>query len=400
MSTHPTATLYRLFVSITPGLEPLLAQELTDLGIGAKQTSVTGGMELMGDRQCLWRLCRDSRLAESVRVRLGPPFAARSFDDLLAGLGRLPWAAYLQRGGALPEVRVTCHHSRLYHSGAVAQRVVQVLTDRVGCQDQGGDAADRVHVRLERDQVQVSVDASGELLHRRGYRLHVGQAPLRETLAAACLRAAAYTHTSHLAHPSPPVGHQRSAPHSGEAPPLRALWDPFCGAGTLVLEALAMAAGIAPGAQRRFAFERWPTHDARAYADWLAESPVPDAVPPSLRLFASDRDPRELEAARANARAAELETHLTLSEGDFQQVAPQIPAGTGIITNPPYGKRLPGEPDLYPRLGELLRQRPDLRPVHLLTAVRGLGRLTDCKWEAVLSFSNRGLPVRLLRLTD
>jgi len=377
-----SATRYRIFITVAPGLEALLEQELLHLGIldqtageagrgtrGTSATRLTGGLELAGDRRSLWTVACCSRVAETVRVRVGSPFVATSFEDLRQGLLRLPWAAYLRRGGSLPRVRVTCHRSRLYHSGAVAQRVEQVLAQRLG--DEAGDETEgQVYLRLERNRVQVSIDASGDPLHRRGYRLQVGQAPLRETLAAACLQAAGYA----------------GGP----------LWDPFCGSGTLPIEALAMAAGILPGTHRHFAFERWPTHAPDEYGRWAASLPAPGDA--SAQVFGSDRDPLALKAAAANARTAELDACLTLVEGDFEQVAARIPAGTMIVSNPPYGHRVPAQRDLYQRFGQLLG-RTDMGPVYVLTAMRGFGRATGLKWEPTLEFSNQGLRVRLLHLS-
>jgi len=362
------STRYRIFVSVTPGLEHLLEQELHELGVRGGDR-LEGGLELGGERRTLWRVCLCSRLAESARVRLGKAFTARTFDELRAGLLRLPWAAYLPRGSALPEVRVTCHRSRLYHSGAVAERVLYALAERLDAPGETSPELPRIHLRLERDRVQVSVDASGELLHRRGYRRHVGEAPMRETLAAACLRAAGYDGT-------------------------RPLWDPFCGAGTLPLEALGLATGTRPGAGRSFAFEAWPTHDAAGFAELRAGLPSPCPAPASV--LGSDVDADALEAASSNAAAAGLAPELR--QGDFAAVADAVPAGTMIVTNPPYGHRLGGEGEVYRRLGDLLREREDLGPVFMLTGRRGLSRATGLPWEPVLAFSNRGLPVRLMRL--
>ena len=366
------ATTYRIFVTVTPELEPLLQQELGELGIEGRIDRLEGGLELVGDRRCLWRITLCSRLAESVRVRLGAPFAAVSFEALHAGLLRLPWAAYRVRGGELPEIRVTCRRSRLYHSGAVAQRAAELLRERLDLlQGAAAEGAPRIYLRLERDRAQVTVDASGELLHRRGYRLHVGQAPLRETLAAACLREAGYDGT-------------------------QALWDPFCGAGTIPLEALAVATGAWPGAQRRFAFERWPTHDADGFAR-LRESQPPRREH-GAQVLGSDIDADVLDAARRNARAAELAQGLQLLEGDFETVSERAPQGAMIVCNPPYGHRLAGQGELHRRFGALLARRSDLDPVLVLTGRRGFARATGLPWEPVLAFSNRGLPVRLLRL--
>ena len=116
-------TRHLIFVAITPGLESLLERELALLGIPGQPRRVGGGLELRGEARWVWQVALRSRLAESVRVRLGRPFRARTFDELRAGLLRLPWSAFVPRRSAAPQVRVTCHRSRLFHSGAVAQRL-------------------------------------------------------------------------------------------------------------------------------------------------------------------------------------------------------------------------------------------------------------------------------------
>src|SRR5262245_16561985 len=187
-----SASVFRAFAACSPGVESLLASELTALG--ATGESERGGVEFSGSRELLWRVLRESRLAESVRVRLRA-FEARTFAELESGLARLPWHAYLDRGAfgaGRVRIDVTCKKSRLYHSDAVAERVEQVIAARLGqaLVEHDGVGSQihsiaRVFVRILRDRVQVSVDASGERLHKRGYRVEVSRAPLRETLAAA-----------------------------------------------------------------------------------------------------------------------------------------------------------------------------------------------------------------------
>jgi putative N6-adenine-specific DNA methylase len=370
------ATRYRIFAAVTPGLEELLVRELSDLGLPPPRRR-RGGVELQGERRALWRIACCSRLAESLRVRLGQSFRAVSFDELRQGAAKQPWAAYLSRGSLLPLVRVTCQRSRLYHSQAVAERVADVLSQRLSCVDPGAESGSEgrstVFVRLVRDRVQLSVDASGVLLHRRGYRTHVGPAPLRETLAAACLAVAGY---------------------AGETP----LWDPFCGAGTVPLEALAISSGRHPGTERRFAFEEWPTHDAAAFDGFRAELSRPSER--RARITGSDSDARALQAAADNAARGRLAGGVDWQQGDFEEVGASVASGTMIVTNPPYGRRLDRGsrlPETYARFGELLRRRPELGPVLVLSGNRAFVKSTRLRWREVLAFKNRGLPVRLLR---
>ncbi|MCB0316689.1 MAG: class I SAM-dependent RNA methyltransferase, partial [Calditrichaeota bacterium] len=174
-----------------------------------------------------------------ILLRLGS-FYAGGFPELKRKVRRLPWADMLTPKTHF-ELRVTCHKSRLYHSGAVAERVADAIHQQCGAQpvpagssaDDEGGASQLIVVRLLRDHCTVSIDTSGEGLHRRGYRQATAKAPLRETLAAAMLLAAGW---------------------DDRAP----LLDPFCGSGTIAIEAALLARHLAPGLQRRFAFMDWP----------------------------------------------------------------------------------------------------------------------------------------------
>jgi putative N6-adenine-specific DNA methylase len=375
------ATRYRIFVAVTPGLEQLLEQELGELEIGLLGAArERGGIEFSGDRECLWRVACCSRLAESIRVRIGKPFVARSFEQLQQ-VTRLPWAAFLNRSGPGPRVKVTCHRSRLHHSGAVAERIAEAVAGRLGLntaevQEMTGPT---IFARLVRDRVQLSVDASGELLHRRGYRIDPGRAPLRETLAAACVRAAGYVS------------------RGGGAP----LWDPFCGTGTILLEALGAITGKWPGVRRTFAFERWPAHDAGAFEAFKAGLERRDQTSGDVivSMIGSDLDQRQLDAAARNARRADLERQVAWHAGDFEEVEPEIPEGAWIVTNPPYGPRYRGKDlgELYRRFGELLRRRPDLAArTFVLSGHPAFRARTKTGWQTLLSFHNQGVPVELL----
>ena len=173
-----TTTTHRLFVQCALGVEQLLKAELEALGIVSKETE--GGVECRGDFKELARICLTSRVAESVRVRF-KEFDARHFTDLEKSLRALPFRAFLPPKERV-RVKVVCKKSKLWHSDAVKARVEGVLSAHVGWKVSESEAAQLVHIRLEEDRVQVSLDASGERMHRRGYRTQVEQASLRETL--------------------------------------------------------------------------------------------------------------------------------------------------------------------------------------------------------------------------
>ena len=287
-----------LFAVCAPGLEPVLAEEMRALGFPGR--ALAGGVETDDGPDEAMRLNLWVRTASRVLVRMGDPFRATAFPELVRKASALPWEQFIRKG-MRAAFRVTCRKSRLYHSDAVAERLLAALRERVGFAVEAADAAeddvpasaseDRqlFLARLERDLCTVSADSSGALLHQRGWRGPQAKAPLRETLAAALLLGAGFT---------------------GEEP----FCDPMCGSGTLAVEAGLIAMRRAPGLARRFAFQRWPGHSARQWEHLLAEARKRERPLPRP-IEASDQDASRREFTPAhfgvrNARArAELPVH-------------------------------------------------------------------------------------------
>jgi putative N6-adenine-specific DNA methylase len=368
-------TTHRLFVQCALGVEALVQADLEEFGIVSR--AAEGGVECRGDFKELVRICLSSRLAESVRVRL-KEFEARQWSELEKKLRALPFRAFLPPKERV-RVKVVCHKSKLWHSDAVKARVEGVLATHVGWKITDAEGAQLVHVRLDEDKVQVSIDASGERMHRRGYRTHVEKASLRETLAAAlCLSL------------------DRAA-YATEAP---VLWDPFCGAGTIPLEMLSLCHGRLPGVGRVHAFERWRDHDAPllvAYKEEFLAEAREKARAPALRAICSDVSRSAVESAQENAQGAGLEGSCEFLAGDVVEIATKVPPGAFVLTNPPYGKRIE-QAGAVKKLLSLLEKRADLRPVVIL--VGGAARdLVPQDRPALFRTKNGGIPVsaRLLR---
>ncbi|MCZ7553786.1 MAG: class I SAM-dependent RNA methyltransferase [Anaerolineales bacterium] len=336
----------QFYAACPPGLEELVAQELRSLGCAGlsprtgdrDSDSEGGGVSVEGDLETLYRLNLHLRTASRVLARLGEFYAA-SFAELHQQSSRLEWERYLNPGGAV-RLNVTCHKSRLYHSEAVAERVLKGIAQRLGktspalrANEQPEARAQLVIVRLVKDRCTISVDASGELLHRRGYRLAGAKAPLRENLAAALLLA---------------CGWETGAP----------LLDPFCGSGTIAIEAALLAGGIPPGRNRRFAFMDWRDYDAALW-ERVRQSSLDEHTPVTARIQASDRDAGAVQTARENARRAGVLDVIEFSQRALSAVEP--PAGPGwVVTNPPFGVRVSQRKDLrnlYAQLGNVLRRR-------------------------------------------
>lgn len=368
---------------VSPGLEPLLRDELEQLGI--RGTVTAGGVECRGPIELLWQIHQRSRLAESVRLRLRP-FRARDFAELEAGLRRLPFHAYLKKGEVC-RVSVTCHQSRLFHTKAVAERTLRIAGEcgtsrhipeqqtQVESEPESENVIpQKIFVRIERDIVQVSMDASGERLHRRGYRTHVVSAPLRETLAAAAIRLLS------------------TLPHAHD---IRSIWDPFCGSGTMLCEWLLAKTDPVIRQCRPYAYEAWPIHDVVAYQQWQ-QTPVPKSDATEIGCaFGSDNDPKAIAAARNNLALANVGAKSQLIAADFRAAAEHIPNQCAVLTNLPYGIRLQDREQasrLFFELDRLLQQRRDLRPVVALNALSPPSNVRG-NWQPLATFANGGLRV-------
>jgi putative N6-adenine-specific DNA methylase len=377
------------FAIVAPGLEALALAEARALGLAAELEPGGGGIGWQGDLRSVLLANGGLRIASRVVVRLAR-FEARSFAELERHARQVPWSRIVAPGGAA-RFRVTCKKSRLYHSDAVAQRLADALTRAVpGARVEGGSRSDEDDtpealeedaqlfvVRLLRDQCTVSADASGALLHRRGYRQATAKAPLRETLAAALLAASGW---------------------DGIAP----LVDPLCGSGTIPIEGALRALGMPPGRNRPFAAERWPgvsrTVGERVRAE-LAEAAARMRSAELPTIVGSDRDEGAIVAARSNAERAGVAAETTFAVHPLSDAA--FPTGTRgwIVTNPPYGVRV-GEAsrvrDLWAQLGNVLRARAGGWRVALLSPEPALERQLRIPLRVVAQTSNGGIPVRLV----
>jgi len=372
------ADAYACFAVCVPGVEDLLAAELDGLALGPAVAEV-GGAAFETDAAGLARAHLGLATATRVLVRTAS-FRARDFDKLVRGAARVGWRRFLAPGDRV-RIEVTCRRSRLYHSDAVAERVQQAIEQSLGgavqrikaSEDEADAPACLVAVRLVSDRCQLSVDASGAPLHHRGIRRETGPAPLRETLAAAALRACGWT---------------------GDVP----LLDPFCGAGTILVEAAWLARRIAPGRHRGFAFERWPEVPAgvvEGARTALARGERERAPAP---IVGSDRDPRAVDWARAAATRAGVAADVRI---DCRVVSDlEAPPGPGLVlTNPPYGVRLRGPADLrnlYARLGAVLRERCPAWQVALFCPEPRLWRATGLEIEPLRRVAHGGRRIALV----
>jgi putative N6-adenine-specific DNA methylase len=393
-----SAPRFQLFASTAPGLESIAAGELKAMGIRGRQE--IGGVAFGGDLDRLYEANLWMRTASRIVVRLGR-FHASTFYELERRAKKLPWKEFLPANGRV-RLRVTCRKSKLYHSDAVAERVMSAIAGSVSRalvddrdRNDEGDEEDadeidtrdvesrtesqpvqRFIVRILHDEVEISADSSGELLHRRGYRQEVAKAPLRETLAAAMVLAS---------------GWRRNEP----------LLDPMCGSGTIPIEAALIARGIAPGLRRNFQFMEWPMFDQPLWNEILAKAQ--SSVTPGIAdIRGSDRDAGAVQAASRNAERAGVADMIQFSVDAVSAAIAglaEIEKGAGwILTNPPYGIRM-GESDdlrnLYARLGTALKTKRGWR-VGVLTSDTALVRQTRLPLIPRFSTRNGGIPVSFM----
>jgi putative N6-adenine-specific DNA methylase len=363
-------TRHHCLAVCAPGLEALTGDELTALGVRLRRT-LLGGVEFSANDRQLYAANLWLRTATRLLVRVGTGLTAHTFDELERQVGDLDWAPWLA-AGTRPQLRVSSLASHLYHTGAVAERLEELLAT--------GDApGPMVVVRIIHDRVMVSVDSSGDPLYRRGWRLDQGEAPLRETLAAALVIAS---------------GWDRRSP----------LVDPLCGSGTIAIEAALLAADLPPGGGRRFAFEQWPSFQPGTWASVAGEARARSASAPVVArrmVRATDRDAAAVRAATANAQRAGVAGWLELGQSSLSELTAPRGGPGWLVTNPPYGKRVGGGDlrNLYANLGAVVRDRLDGWHVGLLVADVVAAGHSGLALHERLHTANGGIPVSFL-VTD
>ena len=357
------------FAVATPGLEPVTARELSTCPVTDLRV-VTGGVEFEAPLEVGAELATLLRTPARLRLRLvrGP---AHTLRDLARLLESVDWSLYLH-GDTPVQVEVAVHRSRMARRDIVEKKADVVLRDvrrRLPVlRGRPPGAAQRLLIRLEDDIAEVSLDAGGELLHRRGWRQDATRAPLRENLAAAILVAAGWDGTE-------------------------ALVDPFCGSGTLPIEAALLASERAPWAGRSFAWESWPALSAR-------RAHRPRGGPVSVPIVGADHDERAIAASTENARRAGVEALVSWQLVDVSDLAPPAPSGL-VVANPPYGQRLGQRVrGVYVRFGQVLRARFGGWRVAFLAPNDRLAAATHTDAVRLTSFRNGGLSVGLFVIEE
>lgn len=341
---------FEIFLATAPGLEAVLCEEAKANGFRAPK-AVNGGVTIEGRWHDVWRANLVIRGASRVLARLAR-FRVTHLTELEKRARALPWDKTLQVGTPV-RVEATCARSRIYHSGAAAERIANAIRDTLGT-PVSPDADLCIAARFENDVCTISVDTSGELLHKRGFKEAVAKAPMRETLAALFLRQCGYT---------------------GNEPVV----DPMCGSGTFVIEAAEIAAGLMPGRARSFAFESLATFDADAWHK-LRDAKAAAASTPSVRFYGSDRDAGAIAMSRANAERAGVAEFTDFQQRTASTLEPPEGAPGLVIVNPPYGTRIGDRKTLQPlyrALGQTLSSKFAGWRVGLITTDAALAKATD-----------------------
>ena len=328
-------TTYSLFVTCPRGLEAPLSQELEQLKCQDIR-AVDGGVACKGGMEQVYRINLHSRTASRVLLRLTKS-GYRNEQDIYKSAKNIRWTDWFDLEQTF-KVKVEGKRAQVKSLDFVGLKIKDAVCDvfRDACDARpsvGKIRPDiRIHAFIDERDIQIFIDTSGEALFKRGYRQDTGEAPMRENLAAGLLLLAGYDGT-------------------------QPFQDPFCGSGTIVIEAAWIATRRAPGLMRRFGFEKLKNFDAALWKKLQHEAET-QIRPAPASISGSDNDRYMIRAAVANAQAAEVDTFIRFEVKDAQDTRPNGEGGI-LISNPPYGVRLAevqALQALYPQLGAWLKQ--------------------------------------------
>jgi len=322
---HLIGREHLFFAATSPGLERLCLKELRAIVPESKSmVCVEGGVEFKGRLTDCYRVNLHSRIANRILMRL-ESFKATNFNQLEKTLLKLPWELYLISAKGLT-FKNSSKHSRLYHSGAVEDHFHHAISDRLTqyglnkADSPGAVGAQTIFIRVVDDRFFISMDSSGDHLHKRGIKKHAAKAPIRETLAAAAIMMA---------------GHDPNEP----------LVDPMCGSGTFAIEAAMMAGNIPAGWFRDFAFREWPAFRSRQWEYIRKKAAKKFTTASETTVFASDKDTKAVHRLGNRINRYGFSDTICVFPKDFFDIYPKTFVNqTGLVMiNPPYGRRL-GQP--------------------------------------------------------
>ncbi|WP_028782992.1 THUMP domain-containing class I SAM-dependent RNA methyltransferase [Thalassobacillus devorans] len=336
-----------LIATAAMGLESIVAQEVKNLGY--KDVEVENGrVTFEADVSAIPRANLWLRTADRIKLQVGK-FKAYSFDELFEKTKALPWETYIPEDGEFPVIGKSVK-SKLYSvpdcQSIVKKAIVERMKQRHGIASwlKEDGAFYRVEIALHKDTALLTIDTSGSGLHKRGYRTGQGEAPLKETLAAALVQLTNWT-------------------------PDKPFVDPFCGSGTIAIEAALIGQNIAPGFNREFASEEWDWIPQTTWDNAFQEAEDHAKYDQPLDITGYDIDHRMIEISKANAMEAGLGDLVQWKQMQVKDLRPKQENGY-LVSNPPYGERI-GEREeveaMYRDLGGIMRDHPSWS-VYVLTS--------------------------------
>jgi len=356
-----------IFLVCIPGLEAALRKEAIEKGFKKPKIS-TGGVTIWGGWSVAWRANLELRGASKVLVRLGS-FRVQHLSKLDKLARRFPWSDFLLKDVPI-RIDVTSTKSKIYHEKAAAERFEKAIKETIGARV-GEDAVVCLKIRIYEDTCTISIDTSGEGLHKRGHKEALHKASMRETMAALLLRQCGY---------------------EGNEPVV----DPMCGSGTFILEAAEIAAKLKAGRTRSFAFEQMANFDPDL---WMRMKDKSKEIKPDLHFYGSDRDEGAIKLSTANAERAGVDHITTFKQRVMSDLTPPCEDKGLVIINPPYGVRI-GETKkltpLYKAMGETLKSNFTGWRVGIVTSADGLAKATGLPFEdSPLPINHGGIKIKL-----
>ncbi|HCT0444554.1 TPA: class I SAM-dependent RNA methyltransferase [Staphylococcus pseudintermedius] len=350
--------MYQLLAVCPMGLESIVAKEVQDLGYDTRVEN--GRIYFEGDASAIVKANLWLRTADRVKLIVGQ-FEAVTFDSLFEQTKNLPWEQFIPTDGQFP-VQGRSLKSKLFSVPDVQAITKKAIVERLknahqvsGWLDESG-AKYPVEVAILKDKVLLTIDTSGSGLNKRGYRLAQGEAPIKETLAASLVKLANWT---------------------GDTP----LIDPFCGSGTIAIEACLIAQNIAPGFNRSFISEQWDIIPKGLYDQKRAEADELADYDKEIEIYASDIDPEMVEIAQRNADEVGVGDIIRFEVKDVNTLTINHDGPIGLISNPPYGERIGDRAEveeMYRNLGILMQNHPNLS-LYIMTSNKEFEYLANRK---------------------
>ncbi|MGO4048714.1 class I SAM-dependent RNA methyltransferase [Staphylococcus pseudintermedius] len=350
--------MYQLLAVCPMGLESIVAKEVQDLGYDTRVEN--GRIYFEGDASAIVKANLWLRTADRVKLIVGQ-FEAVTFDSLFEQTKNLPWEQFIPTDGQFP-VQGRSLKSKLFSVPDVQAITKKAIVERLknahqvsGWLDESG-AKYPVEVAILKDKVLLTIDTSGSGLNKRGYRLAQGEAPIKETLAASLVKLANWT---------------------GDTP----LIDPFCGSGTIAIEACLIAQNIAPGFNRSFISEQWDIIPKGLYDQKRAEADELADYDKEIEIYASDIDPEMVEIAQRNADEVGVGDLIRFEVKDVNTLTINHDGPIGLIGNPPYGERIGDRAEveeMYRNLGILMQNHPNLS-LYIMTSNKEFEYLVNRK---------------------